>query len=83
NIIAEESRKSGLWRDSVIKQAPVLVLKGANMPAVEIEMDFLTSPQGEERLMDQWHQQRICEVFYRAIIRFGYEFEGDPNGTEW
>ena len=85
-LIAEESRKSGLWREAVIKNAPILVLKGLGMPGVEIEMDFLTSSQGEERLKDPWQQEKICEVFYRAIIRFGAtseQLEGDPNETTW
>jgi N-acetylmuramoyl-L-alanine amidase len=82
SLIAEEARKSGLWREALIKEAPVLVLKGANMPAVEIEVDFLTSSQGEERLRDEWHQEKICEVVYRAIIRFGFTLEEGANETD-
>ncbi len=83
SLIAEEARKSGLWREALIKEAPILVLKGANMPAVEVEVDFLTSSQGEERLRDKLYQERICEVLYRAIIRFGFAMEKDANETEW
>ena len=83
SLIAEEARKSGLWREALIKEAPVFVLKGANMPAVEIEVDFLTSSQGEDRLRDKWYQEKICEALYRAIIRFGFALEKDPNETEW
>ncbi len=83
SLIAEETRKSGLWREAVIKNAPILVLKGANIPAVEVEIDFLTSSKGEERLRDRWSQKKICEVLYRAIIRFGSTLEKDPNAAEW
>jgi N-acetylmuramoyl-L-alanine amidase len=83
SLIAEEARKSGLWREALIKEAPILVLKGANMPAVEVEVDFLTSSQGEDRLRDKWYQGKICEVLYRAIIRFGFALEKDSNETKW
>jgi N-acetylmuramoyl-L-alanine amidase len=83
SLIAEEARKSGLWREALIIEAPILALKGANMPAVEVEVDFLTSSQGEERLRDKWYQEKICEVVYRAIIRFGFTLEEDTNETEW
>lgn len=83
SLISEEAAKSGLWRETLIKEAPILVLKGANMPAVEVEVDFLTSSQGEERLSDKWYQEKICEVMYRAIIRFGFALEKDTNETEW
>lgn len=83
SIIAEEARKAGLWRDSTIKQAPILVLEGANMPAVNIEIDFITSSQGEERLTDLWYQEKVCEVLYRAIVRFGSAIEEDPNAATW
>ena len=79
SLVAEEARNSGLWREAIIKEAPILVLKGASMPAIEVEVDFLTSSQGEERLKNEWYQERICEVMYRAIIRFGFAVEEDTN----
>jgi N-acetylmuramoyl-L-alanine amidase len=79
SLVAEEARKSGLWREALIKEAPILALKGANMPAIEVEVDFLTSSQGEERLKDEWYQEKICEVMYRAIIRFGFAVEEVTN----
>ncbi|MGA1840493.1 MAG: N-acetylmuramoyl-L-alanine amidase family protein [bacterium] len=79
SLVAEEAGNSGLWREALIKEAPILALKGAGMPAIEVEVDFLTSSQGEERLKDEWYQERICEVIYRAIIRFGFTLEEDKN----
>ncbi|MGA1863844.1 MAG: N-acetylmuramoyl-L-alanine amidase family protein [bacterium] len=87
SLVAEEARNSGLWREALVKEAPILVLKGASMPAIEVEVDFLTSSQGEERLKDEWYQERICEVMYRAIVRFGFIMEEDrnedPNERHW
>ena len=83
NFVAEEARKSGLWREALVKNAPVLVLRGAAMPAVLVEVDFLTATQGEDRLKDKWNQEKICEVLYRAIIRYGFTQEKDPNESAW
>ena len=83
SLIVEEARKSGLWREAILKETPILVLKGASMPAVQVEVDFLSSSQGEDRLRDKWYQEKISEVLYRAIIRFGFTVEKDPNETEW
>lgn len=83
SLIVEEARKSGLWREGLVKEAPVLVLKGAAMPAVAVEVDFLSSSQGEDRFRDKWFQERICEALYRAIVRFDYTMERDPNGGTW
>jgi N-acetylmuramoyl-L-alanine amidase len=82
SLIAEEGRKSGLWRKTIIMEAPLLVLEGASMPALLVEVDFLTSSQGEDRLKDKWYQEKISEVLYRAIIRFGFSMERDPNEAE-
>jgi len=83
SLIAEEARKSGLWREGLVKEAPVFVLKGAAMPAVVVEVEFLSSSQGEDRLRDKWFQERICEALYRAIVRFDYSMERDTNDGTW
>lgn len=79
SILSQEAIKSGIWREAVIKDAPLFVLKGAAMAAIETELDFLTSSLGEERLTNHWYQERICEVFYRAILQFITFSEADPN----
>lgn len=82
NLIVQESKKSGIWREFIIKKAPILILKGINMPAAVVEMDFLTSPLGEERLNNEWYQERMCEVLYRAVLRFSYALEEESNGKQ-
>jgi len=81
SILEQEARKSGIWRESIIRDAPILVLLGADMPAIEVELDFLSSSLGEDRLKNEWYQEKMCEVLYRAIVRFQHKYirEGDPN----
>jgi N-acetylmuramoyl-L-alanine amidase len=56
-----------------IQQAPFRVLVGANMPAVLVEMGFITNPDEEKLLTSPAHQQRIVQALYASIVEFrGY-----------
>ncbi len=56
--------------DRGIKQAPFRVLKGANMPAVLVEVGFLSNPEEERLLSDSTHRQRIAEMLFESINRY-------------
>ena len=43
-----------------VKQAPFYVLIGAEMPAVLVEVGFLTNPRERKRLVNRRYQQRIA-----------------------
>jgi N-acetylmuramoyl-L-alanine amidase len=53
-----------------IQQAPFRVLVGANMPAVLVEMGFISNPDEEALLNSSAHQQQIVTALYEAILRF-------------
>lgn len=59
-----------------IQQAPFRVLVGANMPAVLVEMGFLTNPAEEERLGSPAHQSLIVQALYDSIVGFRSYIEG-------
>lgn len=56
--------------DRGIKQAPFRVLKGATMPAVLVEVGFLSNPEEEQRLADPGYQQRIAEALYQSLDEY-------------
>jgi N-acetylmuramoyl-L-alanine amidase len=58
-----------------IKQAPFRVLMGAQMPAVLVEIGFITNPDEEERLGSSEHQGGVAQAIYRAIVRFRERYE--------
>ena len=66
-----------------IKQNTFRVLKGATMPAVLVEVGFISNPQEEELLKTRQHQERIAEAMYRGVLRFKdvYEFEPRAEGV--
>lgn len=53
-----------------LQQAPLRVLVGANMPAVLVEMGFLTNAQEEQRLAGDEHQNALVQALLDGIVRY-------------
>jgi N-acetylmuramoyl-L-alanine amidase len=53
-----------------IQQAPFRVLVGANMPAVLVEMGFMTNPAQEKQLQSDDFQNLIVQALVESISRF-------------
>ena len=64
-----------------IQQAPFRVLVGANMPAVLVEMAFLSNPQQERDLATDTFQNALVQGLVDAIIRFRDGDAGNRPGT--
>ena len=54
-------------KDLGVKQAPFVVLIGANMPSVLAEMGFVTNAQEAKLLKGSAYRQRIAESLFNAI----------------
>ena len=57
-------------KDRGVKQAPFVVLIGANMPSILAEISFLTNSDDERQLRDPNYRQRIAEALYRGVARY-------------
>lgn len=53
-----------------IQQAPFRVLVGANMPAVLVEMGFITNPEQEKQLASDAFQSSIVQALVDSLVRF-------------
>ena len=53
-----------------IQQAPFRVLVGANMPAVLVEMGFITNPEQERQLASEGFQSSIVQALVDSITQF-------------
>ena len=53
-----------------IQQAPFRVLVGANMPAVLVEVGFITNPEQERQLVSEGFQSSIVQALVDGIVRF-------------
>jgi len=77
---AESSRLAETMLDTVthalripnrgVKQAGFYVLGGAAMPAVLVEIGFVTNPREEKRLKDSAYQDRIAGAVLAGIKRY-------------
>jgi N-acetylmuramoyl-L-alanine amidase len=57
-------------RDRGVKQAPFVVLTAATMPAILVEVGFLSNPSEAERLTQSTSQQQIAEALAAGIEDF-------------
>lgn len=75
NLIQEELNRSLELPDRGVKQAPFRVLMGAAMPAVLIELGFISTAAEEQLLRDPDYRAGLVETLVRAIDRFKREFD--------
>jgi len=57
-------------RDRGIKQAPFRVLMGATMPAVLVEVGFISNPSEETVLKTDEYRDKIAQALSRAVLAF-------------
>ncbi len=57
-------------RDRGVKQAPFVVLTGATMPAILVEVGFLSNPSEAERLTQPESQQQLAEAVAAGVEDF-------------
>ncbi|PKP60599.1 hypothetical protein CVT91_04845 [Candidatus Atribacteria bacterium HGW-Atribacteria-1] len=62
-----------------IKQAPFVVLKGANMAAVVVEVGFISNPEEEKLLKDNKFRENAAQALFEAIK---YYIENTPDNGE-
>jgi N-acetylmuramoyl-L-alanine amidase len=60
------------WREKNrgVKQAPFIVLTGANMPAVLAEISFVSNASDENLLLQGEQRGRIAEGLYRGVAEY-------------
>lgn len=69
-LAQRELARSAAARSRGVKQAPFVVLMGVRMPAVLVEVGFITNPQDEKALRKPAERERIAAGFARAIAGF-------------
>ena len=76
-------------RPSGSQAAPFRVLIGANMPAVLVELGFLSNPNEEQKLTSASFQETLVQALFQSIVGFRVRVEqpispeaGNPFGKE-
>ncbi len=70
---------SGGEKNRGVKQAPFVVLTGANMPAVLSEISFVSNASDESLLLESGQRQRVAEGLYRGIAAYLNGLQGQPH----
>jgi N-acetylmuramoyl-L-alanine amidase len=53
-----------------VLHAPLRVLAGANMPAVLVELGFLTNPDEEQQLVSEAYQIAVAQALVEGLLRY-------------
>ena len=69
-MVERQKTANRLLKDLGVKQAPFVVLIGANMPSVLAEMGFVTNPPEAKLLKANAYRQRIAESLFNAIRKY-------------
>ncbi|MDY6843196.1 MAG: N-acetylmuramoyl-L-alanine amidase [Thermodesulfobacteriota bacterium] len=70
DIIKNLNGKYSRVKDNGVKQAPFYVLCGTKMPAVLIEVSFISNPREEKKLRSPAFQREIAQSIVKGIIRY-------------
>ena len=74
-LIEETLRSRVKMSPRAIQQAPFRVLVGANMPAVLVELGFISNPEEEKLLSAQSYQLRLVDGLVDAVARYRAQLE--------
>ncbi|HEU5337522.1 MAG TPA: N-acetylmuramoyl-L-alanine amidase [Terriglobales bacterium] len=57
-------------RNRGVREAPFIVLTGANMPAILTEISFMSNAQDESNLKDGAYRQKIAQALYDGVATY-------------
>lgn len=65
-------------RNRGVRKAPLMVLIGAEMPAVLVEIGFLSNLANEKRLKTSAYRQKIAQNLYKGIAAYAETLSATP-----
>jgi N-acetylmuramoyl-L-alanine amidase len=81
NMVQGELNQTLQLRDRGVKQAPFRVLMGANMPAVLVELGFISNPDEEKKLQSPEYRSGLIAALVRSVQRYKALVENRPDPT--
>lgn len=81
SLVQEELNQALGLRNRGVRQAPFRVLMGANMPAVLVELGFLSNPDEETKVLSPAYQLQLADALVRAVARFKTQLEARQSGS--
>jgi N-acetylmuramoyl-L-alanine amidase len=68
--------RKGAGTDRGVKQAPFVVLIGADMPSILAEVSFISNPQEERQIKTPAYRQAIAEALYDGVRSYAESLSG-------
>ena len=75
SIIAKEVPKTTGIKNRGVKQAGFYVLKGARMPAVLVEVAFISNPKEENKLRTRTFREKMAKAIFNGIMKYKKSIE--------
>jgi len=70
NMLTSTRKKFNNVKDGGVREAPFWVLVGAQMPAVLVELGYITNPKEAERLFNPFYQKALAQGIYNGINNY-------------
>jgi N-acetylmuramoyl-L-alanine amidase len=70
NFVEQALRRRVEMSPRAVQQAPFRVLVGANMPAVLVEIGYLSNPDQEQAIASGSYQDTVAQALLDAIVQF-------------
>ena len=70
NLVSGLRKKFGKIRSNGVKGAPFYVLVGTKMPAILVEVSFISNPEEERRLKDEAYLREVVEGIAAGIMHY-------------
>jgi N-acetylmuramoyl-L-alanine amidase len=68
--------RKGAGADRGVKQAPFIVLIGANMPSILAEISFISNPQEERDIKTPAYRQAIADALFNGVRSYAESLSG-------
>jgi N-acetylmuramoyl-L-alanine amidase len=70
SMMSLASRTNAASKDRGVRKAPFVVLIGASMPSVLVEIGFLSNPKDEAMMKKPEYRQKIAEALYKGLSQY-------------
>lgn len=75
SIVEQALRARVEMSPRAVQQAPFRVLVGATMPAVLVEVGYLSNPEQEQALTSGGYQDQVAQSLFNAVVQFRAQYE--------
>lgn len=70
SMMSLASRTNAYSKDRGVRKAPFVVLIGASMPSVLVEIGFLSNPKDEAMMKKPEYRQKMAEALYKGLSQY-------------